>query len=106
MHATLRALAANDIDAALAHYHNVADDHVALNFIDALEAAIDHLRQHPHTGSLQLGYELDIPELRSWPVRKFPYLIFCVPDDDRIDIWRILHTKRDIPAHLAPDQPG
>ncbi len=105
MQARLRALAANDIDAAVTYYRNEAGQQIALDFVDALEAAITHLRQHPLTGSLRFAYELEIPELRSWPLRKFPYLIFYVPEDDRIDIWRVLHAQRDIPAYLTSDHP-
>lgn len=83
MQANLRALAAKDIDAS---DRNEANPQIALDFVDALEAAINHLRQHPLTGSLRFAYELEIPELRSWPLQKFPYLIFYLPDRDRIDI--------------------
>ena len=92
MQANLRSLAANDIDAAVAYYRNEADQQTAVDFVDALEAAINHIRQHPLTGSLRFAYELEIPELRSRPLRKFPYLIFYMPDDDRIDIWRVVEA--------------
>jgi toxin ParE1/3/4 len=105
MQASLRALAANDIEEAAAYYRDEAGMQVALEFIDALEAAINHLRLHPLTGSLRFAYELEIPELRSWPLRRFPYLVFYVPDDDRVDIWRVLHARQDIPTHLTSDQP-
>ncbi|NOX30086.1 MAG: type II toxin-antitoxin system RelE/ParE family toxin [Actinobacteria bacterium] len=104
MQARLRTLAANDTEAAATYYRNQAGQHIALDFVDALEAAITHLCQHPLTGSLRFAYELDVPDLRSWPLQKFPHLIFYVPDDDHIDIWRILHARRDIPAYLTPDQ--
>lgn len=105
MQANLSALAVNDIDTALAYYRDEAGPQVAPEFVDALEAALDHLRQHPLTGSLRFAYELEIPELRAWPLQKFPYLIFYMPDHDHIDIWRVLHKRRDIPAHLTTDQP-
>lgn len=105
MEANLRALAAKDIDATATHYRNEANSQIAIDFVDALEAAINHLRQHPLTGSLRFAYELQIPELRSWPLQKYPYLIFYIPDCDRIDIWRVLHARRDIPAYLTSDQP-
>ena len=106
MHTNLRTLAAKDIEAAVAYYRDEASPQVAFDFIDALEAAIEHLRHHPLTGSLRFAYELEIPDLRSWPVRKFPYLIFYMPDDDRIDVWRVLHARRDIPVYLTSDQPN
>ena len=103
MHARLRALAHSDIEAATINYRDHASPRVAVEFVDALEAAVDHLRRHPFTGSLRFAYELEIPELRAWPLPTFPYLIFSVPDNDRIDIWRVLHTARDIPAHLSTE---
>jgi toxin ParE1/3/4 len=103
--ANLRAVAVNDIDTAAAYYRDEAGSQIALDFVDKLEVALDHLRQHPLVGSLRFAYELEIPQIRTWPLQKFPYLISYVPHDDRIDIWRVLHTRRDIPAHLTADQP-
>lgn len=37
---------------------------------------------------------------------RFPYLVFYVPDDETLDIWRVLHARRDIPAFLAADPPS
>lgn len=36
-------------------------------------------------------------------LQRLPYAIFYIVDDDRINIWRILHAKRDIPAYLTPE---
>lgn len=105
MQVELRALAAVDIEAAVDHYRAEAGSQTALDFVDALEAAINHLRQYPDGGSLRFALELEIPELRSWPLQKFPYLIFYLAQDDRVDIWRVLHARRDIPAYLSSDPP-
>jgi toxin ParE1/3/4 len=102
--ANLRALEATDIEAAVTYYRDEAGPKAAHDFVNALEAAITDLRRHPLTGSLRFAFELEIPALRSWPLQKFPYLIFYVPGDDRIDIWRVLHARRDIPAHLTSDR--
>ena len=32
-----------------------------------------------------------------------PYLAFYVIGEDVVDVWRILHTKRDIPSAIASD---
>ncbi|WP_419926158.1 type II toxin-antitoxin system RelE/ParE family toxin [Candidatus Poriferisocius sp.] len=101
MQAHLRALAANDVEAAVDYYREEAGHGTALDFVTALEAAISHLQQHPFTGSLRFAFELEIPDLRNWPLQKFPYLIFYKATGNRIDIWRILHARRDVPAHLS-----
>jgi toxin ParE1/3/4 len=51
--------------------------------------------------------ELEIPALRCWQLERFPYLVFYVERDDHIDVWRVLHGHRDIPAWMRdPDAPA
>ena len=101
--AHLRARAALDIDETIAYLRGEAGDAVALAFIDALENGINHITRSPNAGSLRFAYELFIPELRAWGLRRFPYVIFYMALGERIDIWRVLHTRRDIPATFADD---
>ena len=37
---------------------------------------------------------------------RYPYLVFYVERDDHIDIWRILPTRRDIPAWMNEPDDG
>jgi toxin ParE1/3/4 len=97
----LRRTAADDLETAVDQLLDEATSDVAARFVDAVELALRHVGRHPHSGSLRFSYDLDIPELRAWPLTRFPYLVFYVDDDDEIDVWRILHTRRDIPAALA-----
>jgi toxin ParE1/3/4 len=101
-----RALAQRDVDEALAHYLDEASEKVALSFIDALERAHTHIGRHPASGSSRYAVELNLPGLKSWPLRRFPYLVFYVEREDHVDIWRVLHGRRDIPAWmLEPSGP-
>ena len=95
-----RALANRDIEEAVAHYSVEASRDVALGFIAALELAFDHIGRHPGTGSQRYGHELNLPGLRSWPLKRYPYLIFYVERIDHIDVWRVLHAQRNIPAWM------
>lgn len=97
----LRRLAADDFETAVEHLLAEASADVTTRFVDAVERALQHVGRHPHNGSLRYAYELDIPELRAWPLTRFPYLVFYVERDSEIDVWRILHTRRDIAATLA-----
>lgn len=97
----LRRRAADDIDAAVAYLRAEAGAEVAASFIDAVEAALAHVGRHPHNGRLRFSYELDIPALRAWPLPRFPYLVFYVERDGELDVWRVLYTRRDIPASLV-----
>jgi toxin ParE1/3/4 len=96
-----RARAASDVDAAVDHYRREAGEAVALELIESLERCVRQIGRSPQTGSLRFSYELDIPELRVLGTRRFPYVIFYVPNNDVIDVWRVLHSRRDIPSTLA-----
>lgn len=99
--AELRERAASDIDDAVASLRTEAGDAVALAFVDALERSINQIERAPHAGSLRFAFDLGIPELRALALRRFPYVVFYVPLGDRVDIWRVLHSRRDIPATLT-----
>jgi toxin ParE1/3/4 len=96
--AHLRSRAATDIDETVAYLRGDAGDAVALAFVDALENAINHITRSPNAGAPRFGYELGIPELRAWGLRRFPYVIFYVPLGDSVDIWRVLHTRCHVPV--------
>lgn len=98
-----RRRAQDDIDAALRHYLDEGGVELALRFIDTLEAAFAQLHSYPSSGSPRHASLLDLPGLRTWPLHRFPYLLFYVEIDDCIDVWRVLHDKRDIPASLQDD---
>ena len=98
----LRQLAAADLEGASEYYRREAGEETALGYIDAVESAVKRIRRSPHVGSLRFAYELAIPDLRAWQLQRFPYVVFYVVTDDEIDVWRILHTRRDISAALEP----
>ncbi len=95
-----RALARKDVDEAIAHYLAETSAPAALGFITALEHAYAHISRHPASGSPSYAHELDLPGLRTWGLKRYPYLVFYVERDDHIDVWRVLHGMRDIPAWL------
>jgi len=88
----------------VAYYLNEGSEQAALGFIDALEQAYAHLSRHPSTGSPRYAHELNLPGLRVWPLKRYSYLIFYLEHDDHIDVWRVLHGQRDIPAWLQGDE--
>lgn len=95
-----RELASRDVDKALEYYLDEGGLQVALGFIDALEQAYAHIARHPSTGSPRYAHELDIPDLRFWPLMRYPYLVFYIERINCIDVWRVLHGQRDIPAWM------
>lgn len=96
-----RELAKRDVDEAIEHYLSEDAAEAALGFIDALERAYTHIIRHPSSGSPRYAHELNLPGLRSWPLTRYPYLLFYVEQPDHVDVWRVLHSQRDIPAWMA-----
>ena len=96
----LRERARRDIDEAVEHYLAEAGPAVALAFINALEDAFRLIGEQPAAGSPRYAHELDIPGLRFRPMGKFPYLVFHVGGEAEVDVWRVLHGARDIPAWM------
>lgn len=96
----LRRAAQRDIDEAIDFYVAQTAHDAAHRFIDEVERALDHLSRHPESGSPRYALELGLPGLRHWPVAGYPYLVFYHDRSERIDVWRVLHGERDIPAWL------
>ena len=96
----LREQARRDIDEVIEHYLPEAGPAVALDFVDALEDTIRQIGERPASGSPRHAHELDIPGLRFQSVGGFPHLVFYVERDADIDVWRVLHGARDIPAWM------
>jgi toxin ParE1/3/4 len=95
-----RLRAERDIDDAIDYYFGEGGADLALSFVDALESAFRHLEVHAESGSPRYAIELDLPGLRFWPLKQFPYLIFYVETDTAVDVWRVLHGKRDVPSMM------
>ncbi len=99
-----RALANRDIEEALDHYLDQGGAAVASGFVDALERACRHVGRHPASGSTRYAHELDLQGLRFWPLERYPYLVFYMERETYIDVWRVLHAERDIPAWMKDPQ--
>ena len=97
----LEARAARDIQTAVDYYATEAGSSVAHRFVSALDEAFELLGGHPLLASTRWAHEVGIPELRSWSLQHFPYVVFYVDGPSAVDIWRVLHASRDIPASLA-----
>ena len=95
-----RARARQDVDEAIEFYLAEAGPDVALRFIAALERTYQAMSRHPATGSPRYGQDLGLPGLRSRPLRGFPYIVFYLERQHDLDVWRVLHARRDIPAWL------
>ena len=95
-----------DIDEALAYYLDEGATGAALGFIDAVEHAFTHISHQPGTGSPRYAHELNLPGLTTWLLTPYPHLVFYLERPDHIDVWRVLHVRRDIPAWLLEAEVG
>ena len=100
----LRGRAQRDFDDAVEYYLEKAGLALAEDFTDAVEQTLRHVGESPATGSPRYAHELDIPGLRFRMAGKFPHLVFYVDRDSVVEVWRILHGSRDIPARMQ--EPG
>ena len=101
-----RQVANRDAEDAIDHYLDEGARQAALGFIEALEQAYTHIGRHPAAGSPRYAHELNLPSLRVWPLTRYPHLVFYIEHSEHIDVWRVLHGKRDIPEWLQqPDAP-
>jgi toxin ParE1/3/4 len=82
------------------HYDREAGSDIALRFVDAVEATVRAIADRPRTGSSIWGERLGISGLRSRVLARFPYPVFYIEREEHIEVWRVLHAKRDIPASL------
>ena len=95
-----REQAHRDVDEAIEYYLKEGAPQAALGLVDAIEDAYELLGRHPAVGLARYAYELDLPGLRTWSLRRFPFLIFYLEMEDCVEVWRVLHNRRDIPGSL------
>jgi len=98
----VRPRAQDDIDDAIDHYLGEAGIRVAERFAEAILQALDLLGRNPRIGVQR--EDLGLPGLRFWGLRPWPQLIFYFDGPSAVDVIRVLHGARDIPASLTePD---
>jgi toxin ParE1/3/4 len=96
--------AVEDEEEIVHYYEQTSSEQAALGFINALDQAFSQLSRYPHMGSPRPEYDLELDGIRSWPLKKFPHLIYYKIKTDHIELWRILQPKRDIVQTMLPSQ--
>lgn len=89
-----------EIRHSTAWYRKEGGTALAQRWATALEGALRHIGTHPKTGFTRHAIELKLDGIRCWQVQGFPYLVFYAERDQQIDIGRVLHAQRDIPAWM------
>lgn len=99
----VRPLAKSDLDEQAKY---IADDSLdaALRFLDAAESAFERLRESPKIGRRREFTHRELAGVRSWPVPGFEkHIIFYREETGHVEILRVLHAARDLPAILGPE---
>jgi toxin ParE1/3/4 len=98
-----RQRARSDVEDAAYYYYENGGEVLELRFIDAVEETFSLVAEMPGIGSPRYAEILQRSGLRCFRVKRFPYLVFYIEHPDRIDMLRILHQRRDIPAIFQND---
>ncbi len=96
-----RRRASRDIEEAAERYLEEAGERVASGFVDEVERVCGAIARAPAAGSPRYSHELQFPGLRSWRLRRYPYLVFYIERDSHVDVWRVLHAQVDIAAWVT-----
>jgi toxin ParE1/3/4 len=90
-----------DLDHAADYYQRQGGPQLAIHFLGDAEAVCQHLAGMPGMGAKYTSPDPLFAELRFFPLGHFSkHLVFYRPADDGIEILRVLHSSRDIPALL------
>ena len=95
----MHALANQDIHSVINHYIDLQAAKAGTEFLVALEKAYKFISRFPDAGSKRLGTSMKLPELRTWSLTKFPYSLIYISNAQGVDIFRLLHHKRDMPNY-------
>jgi len=97
----VRPRADTEID-ALADYIAQDNPAAAFRFLDAIQKTFDLIGEQPGVGSRRYAHLPMMEGLRVWPVAGFgKHLVFYIERPAYIDVLRVLHGARDIPAALG-----
>ena len=101
----LRILPAADADVDAAAFF-IAQDSVdaALRFFDAVAATYHKIREHPRADARLMFDHPRLQDVRKCSVQGFSsHLVFYRIDADMVEIIRVLHAARDLPAVLLEE---
>lgn len=90
-----------DVESAVDQYLGEGAHDAALGFVDALDDARSLVAAHPSLGSSRFAIETGIDGLRSFGLRRDPFVLLYTDDSDAVRVHRVVHTSRDVPAQFT-----
>ncbi|WP_020472301.1 type II toxin-antitoxin system RelE/ParE family toxin [Zavarzinella formosa] len=99
-------LAAEDVEGMTAYLRAAAGPALALRFVENAERAFGQILDLPGIGVLLGLDELPYEDVRRWHVDGFERLLILYrPVADGVEVIRVLHAARDMPAVLRASGP-
>ena len=95
-----RPAARRDLAEAVRYLRKEGSAAVSHRFLDEVEATCTRLRSCPTLGPLWPTPRRELIGLRRRLLPHFPYSLFYLPTEETMEIVRVLHNSRDIPALL------
>jgi toxin ParE1/3/4 len=89
-----------DVDEEAAYYQATDSLATAARFLDDLRHVFERLVEFPHLGTPWPTQNRQLTGLRRRLLPHFPYSVFYLPSKQAIEIVRVLHNNRDLPASL------
>ena len=99
----LSAQARQELRQITAWYRKEGGTSLAQRWAAAVEGALTRISAHPKAGATRYAMPLRLDELRFVPMAGFPYLLFYIEHERHIDLGRVLHAQRDIPAWMGKE---
>ena len=99
----LRPRARQDRRDEVRYYRDEAGPQVAIELVEALQAALDAIQRSPRLGSPALGRAIDIESLRTWLIDGFPLTFWYFERESFIDVARLVGQRQDA-LRIDPDE--
>jgi toxin ParE1/3/4 len=99
----LRPRARQDRRDEIRYYRDEASARVAIRLVDALQKALEAIRNNPAIGSPALGREIGIDGLRTWSIDGFPLTFWYFERASHIDVARLVGQRQDA-LRIDPDE--
>lgn len=83
----LRSRAATEV-AVAAKWYETEREGLGVQFLDALDSALQRISSAPHAGQVTHG------RIRRAHMRRFPYAIFYLVEGEKITVLAVVHSRR------------
>ncbi|WP_431048851.1 type II toxin-antitoxin system RelE/ParE family toxin [Roseateles sp. L2-2] len=92
--------AARDLDEIRRYYQDEGGTLPVEALHSEVTRALRHISRAPGTGSPRYRPLLQVTDMRTWRLTKFPHLVFYLDRQNAVHVVRVIHERRDIPRRF------